>query len=122
MEETLIRFFAAINANDVDGALACCADDVSCTYPDPGRNWQGKERGRVVMTAIFGQLERRRRGQQSEETNNDAAASKDVYFEIVSTDLGERRLQTREFWGHPNMKITTTYTFTADFKIRTMTS
>jgi len=107
MEQTLQAFFEAVNANDVDRALACCAENVSCTYPDPGRNWQGRERGRIVMTAIFGQLARSRM---------------QASFDIWEADAENRILVTRECWGHAHLKTTTTYTFTANNKIQSMES
>ncbi|CAB9515461.1 expressed unknown protein [Seminavis robusta] len=107
MEKTLTDFFSAVNRNDVDGALSHCADDVQCIYPDPGRNWQGKERGRVVMMAIFGQL---------------AGIQKTATFEVVSVDEDQRQIKTREKWGHPHITSKTTYTFTQDDKILKMES
>jgi ketosteroid isomerase-like protein len=99
MESTLADFFDAVNHNDVDGALSCCAEDVHCTYPDPGRNWQGKERGRIVMTAIFGQL---------------AIIRKTATFQVVAVDENKCQLQTRESWGHPRIISKTIYTFTKE--------
>ena len=107
MEEQLVAFFDAVNSDDVNRALACCDDDISCTYPDPGRNWQGKERGRTVMTAIFGQL---------------AASAKTASFEVIKVDEAARTVQTREFWGHPRMKVTSTYTFNASNQILSIKS
>lgn len=109
MEQTLTDFFAAINRNDVDGALACCDDDIQCLYPDPGRNWQGKDRGRTVMIAIFGQLQ---------------AFGKTASFEIAESvdEEDQRTIHTKEDWGHPKMVIKTTYTFTKDNKILKMQS
>ena len=95
MEATLQRFFAAVNSNNVDEALACCAQDTQCSYPDPGRNWQGHDRARTVMTAIFGQLQR---------------ANRQAVFDIVRID----QVQRSESWGHPTIQTKTVYTFTAD--------
>lgn len=99
MESTLTDFFAAVNRNDVDGALSCCPEDIHCTYPDPGRNWQGKERGRTVMTAILGQL---------------ATVRKTATFQVVAVDENKCQLQTRETWGHPDIISKTIYTFTQE--------
>lgn len=107
MEQTLTHFFAAVNSNNVDEALACCAPEIQCTYPDPGRNWQGLERGRTVMTAIFGQLER---------------IHKQANFNVLLVNQDDKTVQTQESWGHPNLKTKTTYTFTADHKILSMAS
>ena len=105
MEETLATFFTAVNDNDVDGALNCCSDDIEVTYPDPGRNWKGKERGRVVMTAIFGQLAR--------------IGAKASYQIVQVTD---RAMLTEESWGHPKIRTRTTYTFDSSLKIVSMNS
>lgn len=108
MEATLQRFFAAVNSNNVEQALACCADDIECSYPDPGRNWQGHERARIVMTAIFGQLQR---------------TGRQASFEIVNIDETHRTIETQESWGHPTMQTKTVYTFAAnDAKILSMAS
>jgi ketosteroid isomerase-like protein len=110
MESTLTDFFAAVNRNDVGGALSCCAEDIQCTYPDPGRNWQGKERGRTVMAAIFGQL---------------ATIQKTATMQVVGVDENKCQVQTRESWGHPRIISKTTYTFTfinEDCKILKMES
>ena len=101
MEDTLKEFFDAINRNDVDQALSLCHDDICVTYPDPGRNWKGKERGRVVMTAIFGQLAR--------------SPNLHAKYTIASQTL--KTITTNEDWGHPNMKISSVYTFDDDHKL-----
>lgn len=97
-EITLHSFFDAINSNDVDRALSLCNDGIEVTYPDPGRNWRGKDRGRVVMTAIFGQL---------------ARASHLHHATFTILERSSNTLRTAEDWGHPNMKISSLYTFDA---------
>ena len=107
MEQTLSTFFNAVNQNDVDGALECCSDDIQCTYPDPGRNWQGKERGRTVMTAIFGQLSR---------------IEKTASYEVIAINEDLKTVETKESWGHPKIRTKSVYTFTHDNKILAMAS
>ena len=99
MEQTLSNFFDAVNSNDVDKALECCDDQISCTYPDPGRNWKGKERARIVMTAIFGQLSR---------------INKKASHEIIEIDSANFKIETRDCWGHPHIRTKSIYTFTKD--------
>ena len=115
MEDTLCQFFTCINTNNVEGALSLCHDDdISCTYPDPGRNWKGKDKGRIVMTAIFGQLSR---------------SNITVTYEIINIDEINKMITTKECWGHPRIQTTTTYQFTTpaeskddDYKILSMSS
>ena len=112
---TLSTFFRAINTNDVHLALDCCAESVSVTYPDPGRNWIGKERGRVVMTAIFGQLSR---------------IKKQATYELVEIlrrkEEGSTehvvQIKTKETWGHDHIISKTTYTFDSNHNILSMES
>jgi ketosteroid isomerase-like protein len=101
MEQTLAIFFDAINRKDVETALACFAENISCEYPDPGRNWTGKERGRTVMTGIFSLL-------QSE-----------VTYKLNGVPTGQ--INTTENWGDGGKRtVKTTYTFDADNKIVAM--
>ena len=88
-------------------SLSLCAEDIEVTYPDPGRNWKGKQRGRVVMTAIFGQL----------------ARLPNMSAKYTIDETTDNTIRTEEDWGHANMKIKTTYTFTeGDYKILSMVS
>ena len=50
MEAKLSDLFRAVNDNNVDNALDCCSDEIQVSYPDPGRNWQGKQRGMLKCT------------------------------------------------------------------------
>ena len=102
MEDTLQKFFDAINNNDVDAALECCAEDVSCVYLDPGRNWKGKENGRRVMTGIFNLLK---------------SSGNKVTYTLDAVLPGQ--INTDEDWGD-GRRIITNYTFTADNKILEM--
>ena len=52
MKETLNRFFAAVNNNNVDEALACCAPDISCTYPDPGTSLRTQYKQNKTKTIL----------------------------------------------------------------------
>ena len=100
-ENTLQKFFQAINNNNVDAALECCADNVKCVYPDRGRNWQGKERGRVVMRGIFQLLQNS--GQKAR-------------YDIKSAVPGH--IHTSENWGDgTNRTFRMVYEFNEDNKI-----
>lgn len=101
-EQTLAAFFDAINSNDVDAALACCAEDVSCTYEDPGRNWKGKDNGRRVMTGIFNLLK---------------ASGKTVTYRLDVALPGQ--INTVEYWGD-GCTVMTNYIFDGDKKILAM--
>ena len=128
-KKILSTFFHAINTNDVNLALDCCSSHISVTYPDFGRNWIGKERGRVVMTAIFGQLLRinkqatyeiveiLRRGESSHDDCNDHGDSNDDCCKCRIIQI-----KTKETWGHDHIISKTTYTFDSNHKILSMES
>mmetsp|Transcript_16866 Transcript_16866/g.25771 ORF Transcript_16866/g.25771 Transcript_16866/m.25771 type:complete len:106 (+) Transcript_16866:20-337(+) len=105
MESTLASFFRAINSNHVDAALDCMSDEISVSYPDPGRNWTGKKKGRVVMTAVFGQLNR---------------AAQVVTYEICKRN--DAVIETMECWGGGVHRTSCKYTFDAQYKILKMES
>jgi hypothetical protein len=79
---TLDKFFVAINSYDVDGALSCMTDTIDVTYPDRGRNWSGKARGRVVLTGILGMMERVNNRNNDSKDNHDMK----VTYEIIEQE------------------------------------
>lgn len=121
---TLNRFFAAINDYDVERVLACMTEDVVVTYPDAGRNWTGRERGRVVLNGILGMM---RRLNQDQEVVDERIMQ--VTYDVVQKSKGDIALMsgsslsptqivlhTKEDWSHSGrvMKTKARYCFTSD--------
>mmetsp|Transcript_62804 Transcript_62804/g.187262 ORF Transcript_62804/g.187262 Transcript_62804/m.187262 type:complete len:117 (+) Transcript_62804:90-440(+) len=47
------RYYSAIAAHDVAAMLDCVSEDVSVTFPDSGRDWQGRASAEVKFAGWF---------------------------------------------------------------------
>ncbi len=91
---TLVRHYVErYNANDVDGMLDCCSDDVvfeSITNPGGAMRLKGKDEMREVIEATTRAFRERRHEVVAILVDGDRAAAETVFSGIAAAELGHQ--------------------------------
>ena len=91
---TLVRHYVErYNANDVDGMLDCCSDDVvfeSITNPGGSLRLNGKDEMREVIEATTRAFRERRHEVVAILVDGDRAAAETVFSGVAAAELGQQ--------------------------------